>query len=50
MALVLDGNGPITGLSSLTFPGNAGSVTGLANAAIPATKIGTGAVLQVVQT
>jgi hypothetical protein len=49
MALVLDGNGPITGLSSLTFPSNAGTVTGLANAAIPATKIGTGAVLQVVQ-
>jgi hypothetical protein len=49
MALVLNGDGPITGLSSLTFPGNAGSVTGLANAAIPAIKIGTGAVLQVVQ-
>lgn len=50
MALVLDGNGPITGLSSLTFPGNAGAVTGLANAAIPATKIGAGAVLQVLTT
>lgn len=50
MALVLDGNGPITGLSSLTFPSNAGAVTGLANAAIPATKIGAGAVLQVLTT
>jgi len=49
MALVLDGNGPITGLSSLTFPGNAGSVTGLAIAAIAANKIGTGALLQVVE-
>ena len=48
MALVLDGNGPITGLSSLTFSGNAGAISGLANAAIPSTKIGTGAVLQVV--
>jgi hypothetical protein len=49
MALVLDGNGPITGLSSLTFPGNAGAISGLANAAIPSTKIGAGAILQVQQ-
>ena len=48
MALVLDGNGPITGLSSLTFPSSNGSITGLANAAIPATKIGAGAALQIV--
>ena len=48
MALVLDGNGPITGLSSLTFPGGSGTVSGLATAGIPSTKIGTGAVLQVV--
>jgi hypothetical protein len=41
MALVLDGTG------SMTF-GN-GSITGLSTAAIPSTKIGAGAVLQVVQ-
>jgi len=42
MALVLDGTG------SMTF-GN-GSISGLSNAAIPSTKIGAGAVLQVVST
>jgi len=47
MALVLDGNGPITGLSSLTFPGNAGSVTGLATAAIPSLAIASGALIQI---
>jgi len=41
MALVLDGTG------SMTF-GN-GAISGLSNAAIPSTKIGAGAVLQVVQ-
>lgn len=48
MALVLNGDGPITGLSSLTFPGDAGTITGLGAAAIPASKIGAGAVIQVV--
>ena len=49
MALVLNGDGPVTGLSSLTFPGGAGTVTGLGNAAILSKSIATGAVLQVVQ-
>jgi len=47
MALVLDGNGPITGLSSLTFPGNAGTVSGLANNSIPISKLGSGGVIQI---
>jgi hypothetical protein len=42
MALVLDGNGTMT-------VGN-GDITGITNGALPSTFIGTGAVLQVVQT
>jgi hypothetical protein len=48
MALVLDGDGPITGLSSLTFPSNAGAITGLATAAIPSLSIASGALIQIV--
>jgi hypothetical protein len=48
MALVLDGNGPITGLSSLTFPSSNGSVSGLGTGAIPSLAVGNGSLLQIV--
>jgi hypothetical protein len=48
MALVLDGNGTMT-VGNNTITG-VSTITGLSTGAIPASKIGTGALLQVTQT